>query len=104
MIVVNGCLDEARSCYSNDIMFQQQSSIAKNTIAPEALSKLPDVLVAGGKATMDEITKMQKAAEKCISSVTVPFLSTQAEANELVKKATTQKALLDSMVAALNQM
>jgi len=70
---------------------------------PQGLSKLPDVVVSGGKATMEELSKMQKAAEKCINGTTVTFATTMAEASELVKKAN-HKNLLDSMLAAVAQM
>ena len=53
---------------------------------------------------MEELTKMQKAAEKCINGTTVTFATTMAEANELVKKACNHKNLLDSMLAAVAQM
>ena len=65
---------------------------------------MPDVVVSGGKTAMEELTKMQKAAEKRINGTTVTFATTMAEANELVKKACNHKNLLDSMLAAVAQM
>ena len=70
----------------------------------QALVKLPDVVVAGAKDAMGEISTMQKAAEKCINGTNVMFHQSQADANELVKKASAQKNLLDSMLAAVAQL
>ena len=64
---------------------------------------MPPCTVESAKSVLNELEEMEKKAQACIKG-SGRFECTMMDCNSLVKQATQQKACLDAMISAMQQL